>query len=242
MAAATFVIQIDGIDIEVTRKRVRRMNLRVGRDGSVRASVPKTASQASVEAFLQSKASWMRRAIERFEGSPIAESRTWTTGERVSVWGRELKLVVVPIEGWKRPRASIEGEALHMTLSPQDATPERADARRSAYLDLLKRELLGALPSIALRCEAIVGESASSWSVRHMRTRWGSCTPTTRRIRLNSELAAFEPLCADYVAIHELCHLIVPNHGDRFHELMDGFFPGWEEMRSRLRHIPGAGA
>ena len=52
MAAATFVIQIDGIDIEVTRKRVRRMNLRVGRDGSVRASVPKTASQASVEAFL----------------------------------------------------------------------------------------------------------------------------------------------------------------------------------------------
>ena len=230
-------VDIGGIDVIVTRKRVKNINLRVGRDGQMRASAPFRESDERIMRFLAEHEDWMRRALERRGEALSSASRKWATGETVHLWGRELRLAVIPIEGWKRPKASVEGDALHMTLSPADATPETADLRRKLYLEMLARELKEALPGIVLRCEAIVGEHASNWSVRHMTSRWGSCTPTTRRIRLNSELAAYEPLCADYVAIHELCHLLVPNHGPEFHALMDKHCPGWEELRARLRHI-----
>ena len=52
--------------------------------------------------------------------------------------------------------------------------------------------------------------------VQHMKTRWGSCTPTARSIRLNTELARKPPVCLEYILVHELLHLLEPTHNRRF--------------------------
>ncbi len=50
--------------------------------------------------------------------------------------------------------------------------------------------------------------------------RWGSCTPDARSIRVSSRLAAFPVWVLDYVIVHELAHLVEPNHGPAFHDLV----------------------
>ena len=62
-----------------------------------------------------------------------------------------------------------------------------------------------------------------------MKTRWGSCTVETGKIRLNARLARKPETCVEYVLVHELCHLLEPSHNARFHRLMDGFLPDWQE-------------
>src|SRR5260370_28721111 len=74
--------------------------------------------------------------------------------------------------------------------------------------------------------------------VRRMKTRWGSCTPRTRRIRLNTELAKKSPELLEYVVVHEMVHLIERYHNDRFVGLMDRHLPNWRDLRKALNNAP----
>ena len=71
-----------------------------------------------------------------------------------------------------------------------------------------------------------------------MKTRWGSCNPVTRSIRLNTDLAKKPLGCLEYILVHELVHLLEPTHNARFVALMDGFLPGWTHRRDELNRQP----
>ncbi|WP_079062799.1 M48 metallopeptidase family protein [Streptacidiphilus griseoplanus] len=84
--------------------------------------------------------------------------------------------------------------------------------------------------------------------VTNQNTRWGSCTPAERSIRLSHRLQGMPEYVVDYVLLHELAHLLAPDHGPRFWALLDGY-PRTERARgylegvvaaSRLPHLPEA--
>ena len=71
-----------------------------------------------------------------------------------------------------------------------------------------------------------------------MRTKWGSCNPAARNIRLNTDLAKKPPECLEYVLVHELVHLLEPTHNTRFVALMDRHLPDWAHRRQVLNRLP----
>jgi predicted metal-dependent hydrolase len=60
------------------------------------------------------------------------------------------------------------------------------------------------------------------WSPRQGK-RWGSCTPSSRTIRISDRMAALPGWVLDYVIVHELAHLSEPGHGPGFHALVDRY-------------------
>lgn len=84
------------------------------------------------------------------------------------------------------------------------------------------------------RWEPVMGVHASAWTLRDMKTRWGSCSVVSGRIRLNKRLALYPEECLEYVIVHELCHLLEPSHNERFKTLMGSFLPDWKERKKRL--------
>lgn len=74
--------------------------------------------------------------------------------------------------------------------------------------------------------------------VQRMKTRWGSCNPSTGAIRLNTDLAKKPPECLEYIVVHELAHLIEPSHNARFVSVMDLFLPQWQLYRDELNRLP----
>jgi len=70
------------------------------------------------------------------------------------------------------------------------------------------------------------------WSERQ-RTLWGSCTPTTRRIRIATRVARFPSWVLDYVLIHEMAHLAESDHGPEFWDIV-ARYPLSERARGYL--------
>jgi predicted metal-dependent hydrolase len=74
---------------------------------------------------------------------------------------------------------------------------------------------------------------APKMELRRMKNRWGSCT-ASGTILLNPELIKAPKRCIEYVATHELCHLIIPEHNKKFFALLSEMMPGWERWKLSL--------
>jgi predicted metal-dependent hydrolase len=93
--------------------------------------------------------------------------------------------------------------------------------------------------SLSHRYLAGRAEPAEVRWVAAMHTRWASCTPTERTIRLSRTLQDLPIWVQDYVLLHELAHLIVPGHGPRFWALLQAY-PRTERARGYLDGVSAA--
>ena len=75
---------------------------------------------------------------------------------------------------------------------------------------------------------------ANGFTIRDMKTRWGSCSIHSKKIRMNLQLAVKPEECVEYVLVHELCHLLEPSHNQRFYDLMSHILPDWRERKQKL--------
>lgn len=98
--------------------------------------------------------------------------------------------------------------------------------------DLADRYLAGRLPAPLPDFQVV-------WSANQQH-RWGSCTPGSNRIRISDRLRDVPRWVGDYVILHELAHLVEPNHSARFWELLAGY-PEAERARGFLEGLDFAG-
>lgn len=69
--------------------------------------------------------------------------------------------------------------------------------------------------------------------IKRMKNRWGSCT-SNGVITLNPELIKAPSKCIEYVVLHELCHLSIPNHKKEFYNLLEQKMPNWKRWKDHL--------
>jgi len=229
-AGATWTTIIDGLEIAVTAKPVRHLRLVVHPDGRVRASVPLQASRRTVDEFLTTRAAWAKAQRDRMLAT--SQARPLTDGGTVGLWGDDIPLRVVHGRGGGR----LTADGFRVAIPD----PSDTEAIAAAVAALHRREVKAVLPDIVEKWATELGAHPTRVTLRAMRTRWGSCTPTTRAIRINPELASHHPRCLSYVVLHELAHLIEPGHGPGFVAVMDAHLPGWRAIRAELRPSSGA--
>ncbi len=116
-------------------------------------------------------------------------------------------------------------ERMIASLDRKEQRTKRSDADLSRRAGELNDEYFGGLATPA----------SVAW-VTNQRTRWGSCTPSDRSIRLSHRLQPMPAWVQDYVLVHELAHLLVAGHNADFWELVNayplaekaqGFLAGW---------------
>lgn len=210
-AHATTLV-VDHLTVSLTRKRVRNINLRVRRDGTVGVSAPPGVPEQEVRAFVRSKSAWIERARDRALSRKRMASPSCSDGAELSLWGGPVtvRLATRPPSG-PRPLMDVEldGSTLLVNVDERiggggtDALASR-DRQLAAWLgSQLEAEVGRLLPA----CQDRVGRRCSRLTIRTMKTRWGSCNVRSGRVTLNAALVHHDPRCTEYVLVHELCHL-----------------------------------
>ncbi len=228
-------ITLGGVTVDVVRKKVRNLNLTVHPPhGRVRLSAPKRASMKAIRAFVHSKLDWIEkhqaRMREQARRAPreVIRERGYRDGESHHVWGKPYTLKV--FERNEPPAVRLNGDRLLLQTRPGADRDRRQALVESWYREQIKE----AVPRLLAVWESRLGVSVERFYVRRMKTRWGSCNPRARTIRLNTELAAKPPALLEYIVVHELVHLLEPTHNARFYSLMDRYMPDWKVRRAVL--------
>ena len=179
---------------------------------------------------------WIKRQREQLQAAERQSEREMVTGESHYVWGIRHRLKVIERPG----RAHVELDGDRLLLYVPAGTD--ADERREAARPLVPRA--AARSAIPERHREVGAEDRTCrcrrWSIRRMKTKWGSCNRETGHIWFNVELAKKHPDCLEYIVVHEMTHLLERGHGERFTKLMDQFMPDWRavETNSTARRSP----
>lgn len=234
MTTEPHTLSVSGIHVSVVRKAIKNLHLGVyPPDGRVRVAAPLAVSDAAVRVAVIGKLGWIRRQQATFEHQLRESQREMVSGESHYYRGRRYRLEVVDAE--ETPRVALRGhQALVLHVRPGSTAEDREGLLQRWYRDRM-RELL---PRLLTKWQAKLGVEACEWGIKRMKTKWGSCNTTARRIWLNLELIKKPPACLEYVLVHELVHLLAPNHDERFLGLMDRHLPTWRRRRTELNATP----
>lgn len=220
---------VSGIPVEVVKKKIKNMHLSVlPPDGKVRVSAPETLSDESITMFVRTKVGWIRKQQAKFEMQPRQSERQYVSGETLYVWGRQYFLQVE--YSYKGNSLVLSGDKAILTVRRESTAKQREGFVNEWYRALLKKEVEKYLP----KWETITGLRCSSWQSKYMTTKWGTCNTSTGKIWLNLQLAKKPIECLEYVILHELAHLKVPNHGTEFVAILDQHMPYWRERKKCL--------
>lgn len=95
-----------------------------------------------------------------------------------------------------------------------------------------KADVKGAVQQWADR----IGVKVQQIHFRQMQRKWASIS-TNGRLTLNTDLLNLPEALTEFVIVHELVHLLVPNHGKLFKSYMSAYLPDWEERQNYLRSL-----
>lgn len=227
------VLQVGDLVIEVVRKDIKHVHLSVHPPaGRVRMAAPAHLSNDALRAFAIGKLTWIRRQKKKLDSQERETPREFLNRESHYVWGRRRLLTIC--EHHAPPLVELRHARLKLSVRPG------TDAEgRSAVLETWYREQVRAATAPVLeRWQRRLRVQVSKVFVQHMKTRWGSCNPIARTIRLNTELAKKPPACLEYILVHELLHLLEPTHNARFIAVLDQHLPGWANRRDQLNRLP----
>jgi len=226
-------VKVGKITVSVERKDIKNIHLSVHPpDGKVKLSVPKRTKEEAVRLFLISKTPWIKKQQKKFDNQVRQSSRQYISGESHYFFGKRYRLNVN--ETNKKQRVEIKNNSyIDLYVRPNSTVEKREDVMKEWYREELKK----VIPGYIKKWEKIMDINLNFWGVKQMKTKWGSCNESRKRIWVNLELAKKNQRCLEYVIVHEMVHLKERKHSDRFKKLMDKYLPNWRAVKRELNEV-----
>ncbi len=222
-------IQFGSKEIEYQIAFVDRKSLgiTVTPDMEVLVKAPKDTEIAKIRSKIRKRAPWIIKQFSHFlTFHPKLVKRRYISGETHLYLGRQYLLKVT---------LSDENKVKYKGRYLEVFTDDKAKAKNLLLQWYRARATIKFLEVSQPLIQKFkqYGVAPSSIQLRDMPTRWGSCTPQGKII-LNPELIKAPKACIEYVIVHELCHLLHPNHTQSFFDLQTKVMPDWQKWKRRL--------
>jgi predicted metal-dependent hydrolase len=209
-------------------RRARRISLKIDAEKGLRVIIP-SQTQVDVENILYEKQAWIQKHLARF-----APRRQYISGETLPLYGIDSLLQVTASPETRRVSVSHKNEVFLVKIPAALKPAARRETVRSTLENWYRREANQHIPQETAQIARQLGFSYQAITIRGQKTRWGSCS-SRGNLNFNWRLIMAPHSAIEYVIIHELCHLKVPNHSDQFWSLVAQYCPDYPTYVNWLR-------
>lgn len=227
-------IYLDHLEIEVIRKSIKNAYIKIfPPDGKVRITAPKHLSDAMIRDLARQKLPWIQERRAKLQHIWEKQSELnqcqMISGEIHYFLGKAYTLQV--IEQCHSNHIALDQDSLNLYIKPHNNLQARLDLLTQWY----RQQLHTVITPLIAQWLPIVGVEIQEWRIKKMKTRWGSCNITARRIWFNLELVKQPIHCIEYVVVHELVHLLEKYHNARFYNILDEIMTNWRSCEKELQ-------
>jgi predicted metal-dependent hydrolase len=221
------------IKIELVQKSIKNVHLSVLPPyGKVRIAAPLHLSEETIRLYAISKLSWIKAQQKKVRRQERESKRQFINKETHYFQGRKYLLKVI-IED-KPSRVILQKKHIELYVRPNTSTEQRQVILNEWYRTQLKL----ILPDLIKKWEKVMQLKVRDFSIKKMKTKWGTCNIEARRIWLNLELAKKPLQCLEYILVHEMVHLLERKHNERFVAFLNKFMRNWRSYRDELNSLP----
>lgn len=221
-------------DIEYTLRRSQRKtaSIYIERDGQVSVFVPKDLSESQVEELLENKRKWIYRNLAEWEDlNATRVQREYVNGEGFLYLGRSYRLKLVDQQ--ESPLLLRDG---YFCLRSNNGSAPDADA---AFKEFYRQKGKKRIPERVAYFQDRMDLAPKAIKIIDLKNRWASCSPVGN-VNFHWKCMMAPPSVIDYIVVHELAHLIQPNHTEAFWNEVDKVMPDHQQHKEWLR-VNGAG-
>lgn len=221
------------IRYSVSRSERKTLAIEVHPDLSVKVVAPQRAELTEIQEKILKRAQWIRKQQHYFEQFlPRTPKREYVSGETHYYLGRQY---ILRVRKSKEETVKLKGGELIVMTAKTNDTNQVKQTLANWYYHHAFRKFEESITKSLERFKEYKLERPKL-VIRRMTRRWGSCTPN-KMIILNPEIIKAPSKCIDYVVVHELCHLVHPNHGTGFYVLQDKVMPDNARWKLRLEKL-----
>lgn len=226
-------LQVGEMAVEVAFKDIKNVHLSVHPPaGRVSISAPRRMKLETVRVFAISKLDWIKRQQQKIRSQEREPQREYLDRESHYVWGKRYLLSIVETD--KTSKVELKHSKMIVHVRPGTTRVKHAMLIDAWY----RSQVREATTRLIAKWEPLLQVRVARFHVQRMKTKWGSSNPSSRNIRLNTDLAKKPRECLEYIIVHEMCHLLEPTHNASFVVLMDRLMPHWRSLREQLSRLP----
>jgi hypothetical protein len=225
-------------DVRRSARRKKTVAVAVEPDGAVHVKAPVATPRAKLDEIVHKKARWILARRRRQEELPAPpDPRELVSGESYLYLGRQYRLRVRPVatgDGATTVRCERGWLVVELPVGLDPA--ERTERVRSGLVDWYRDHAARRLPERVRQWAPVVGVEPAGVLIREPKKRWASCD-ARGNLRFNWRIIQAPRRLVDYVVVHELVHLVYPDHDRDYWALLGRAMPDYERRREALRRL-----
>ena len=212
----------------VKSNRRKTSQITVDKD-SVVVRTPVSKRMAEIKEIVDGKKQWIfRKQLQFQKRSSVVQKPTFIPGSKLSYLGRNITLKI--LKNRKTESVMLKKDTITISIKSKRISKNTI---KKLYQKWLMKKATRLFETKVAKLSKKVKLKPSKINIKDLKNRWGSAT-SDNTINLNMNLIKAPSSVIDYVILHELCHLKIKGHSDKFWSMVKKYMPNYEDQRRWL--------
>lgn len=223
-------------EIIIEYKKIKNIYIRVKSDLNIYVTAPKRVSKKYIYELVANRKDWIEERKENIKkkNSYDIGKKELINGDKIYYLGKCYELNILKS---KKENIIINEHIINMYVNIKE-DEKFIDVNIKKKYKLLetwyKEEALKLFDTLLKKYCLIMALEIKGFTVKKLKSKWGSCDTLKKHITLNLELMKYPVIVSEYIVIHELAHLIEANHSKKFYEIIKKYMPEYKKVKKIL--------